>query len=1031
MRKPANSGRSSRPPLSLAGARIVVPAGAGETVSLAAAELARYLTLLTGKASAIGTRAPGGGPSVRLSTGGDQSDLGGQGYRIRTQGAGRSGRVHVAAGAPAGLLYGCYRLLEEVGMGFYAGGETFPELPSPAAVPDNLDLAERPVFDVRGDMLHYNFLCGCTDWGLGDYKFYFDQLARMRMNVLLMHWYDDEPGAASEVGGKYWAGGRTPNSLSKPWGAVAPLRTSEFSFETGRFFHEETFTSPAGDDFPDRITEIKQTEAVFREAAGYAAVRGVRVAAGFEAPPGAGDPTCPATVARFEERIRQFVARNPHLTYFALWQHESGGCTGTPPPEPATPAGRLHAGQRETFACLGNEPRIWEAIRFGRFAAIAADLLAREAPHLRMVVVGWGGDRWMRFADLCLAYDRLLPKSVIFTCHDNIDASMGPTVSGPWGRLPADRERWAMPWVEGDIEDCWVRQPNVESLGKLAPDALRKGCQGLLTMHWRTRDVEEETAYAARFAWDPRLTPNRFYRDVARRAFGPDQQERMGRVLARLQRLGSRWSGVRGTQECSRMLWTGWQPHFPFELDGEAAVYLARRAEEAAATLSAVPGETARPDEGAFHLRGKGSGEARRDPGRLGAAEMADAARRLHQLAAETSAPRLRRELRQIHEEVYDLRYRLVEYGMTSPGYRAIDGFLIPLHHLVRNAGARGHRAALRAIRRELVALRALYEKRHRTQRLERLDYLAATIDFVLSYDPVAMLLADGEEIERALEAAGAARGEGGGDEAAGIAARAYERLVQAGMPAALRAQTRKLTTRCDWGVLATLNVKPMPKYWETLARLESFLPAAPPRELRALGLAREVWVSWEPVPGAAGYHLFRRPAGRAKWTRVTAEALNAGQPMFIDRPRPGSHEYAACTLSAQGLASPLSHPQAAVCGAGAPRPCLAGAKPHSHLRAGEEMPVRAVVLSDRGVAEVSLVHRTGAGGPWRREPMRRRFRDSYASVIPAPAVAPGLVEFYVEAVDAEGRTAVWPESAPGLPWSLSVTAEAQPKRRR
>jgi len=62
---------------------------------------------------------------------------------------------------------------------------------------------------------------------------------------------------------------------------------------------------------------------------------------------------------------------------------------------------------------------------------------------------------------------------------------------------------------------------------------------------------------------------------------------------------------------------------------------------------------------------------------------------------------------------------------------------------------------------------------------------------------------------------------------------------------------------------------------------------------------------------------------------------------------------------------------------------------------------------------------------------MRRRFRDSYASVIPAPAVAPGLVEFYVEAVDAEGRTAVWPGSAPGLPWSLSVTAEAPPKRRR
>jgi hypothetical protein len=40
--------------------------------------------------------------------------------------------------------------------------------------------------------------------------------------------------------------------------------------------------------------------------------------------------------------------------------------------------------------------------------------------------------------------------------------------------------------VEGDIDDCSLRQPNVESLGLLAPDALRKGCQGLLTLQWRT-----------------------------------------------------------------------------------------------------------------------------------------------------------------------------------------------------------------------------------------------------------------------------------------------------------------------------------------------------------------------------------------------------------------------------------------------------------------------------------------------------------------------------------------------------------------
>ena len=72
---------------------------------------------------------------------------------------------------------------------------------------------------------------------------------------------------------------------------------------------------------------------------------------------------------------------------------------------------------------------MWEAIRFGAYAEFAADILAREAPRLRLVVVGWGGDRWMRFADLCLGYHQTLPPGVIFTCHDNIDASFGPNVA--------------------------------------------------------------------------------------------------------------------------------------------------------------------------------------------------------------------------------------------------------------------------------------------------------------------------------------------------------------------------------------------------------------------------------------------------------------------------------------------------------------------------------------------------------------------------------------------------------------------------
>ena len=701
--------------ISLAGAVIVLPDAADAMVRFAAYDLARYLYQLTGSTSPVSAQLPSQGAAVVLdeqlavALGKPVSeDAGDQGYRLAVVRDGTASYLLIAARAPSGVLYGVYGLLEMLGMGFYAGGDTFPEQPVAATLPAALDIASQPSFAVRGNMLHYNFLCGCTDWGLADYKFYFDQLARMRCNMLLMHWYDGEPGAAYEVHGEYLAGGVTPNSLTRPWGAIESLRTSQFYFDTARFFDEEIYTAPPGADFPDLLTEVKRSEVMFSEATRYARSLGVNVAAGFEAPNGQCAPTDPQTVARFRARVSQFLARNPHLAYFALWQHESGACYASDVPAPGTPAYALFQEQHALFAYLGNERRIWEAIRFGRFAQLAAEVVAAERPGLRMVVVGWGGDRWMQFADLCLAYDTFLPPFVAFTCHDNIDASMGANVSTPWGQLPPARERWAMPWVEGDIDECMVRQPNVETLGRLAPDALAKGCQGLLTLQWRTRDVEEETAFIAQFAWDTGLTPEKFYRTLARQAFGSAQEERMGAHLATLQRLGAHWTGVRGSVECGKMTWTGWEPHIPFAIDGNAAVYLAKLAEIASRGLAEVPSGGIGND-GAFHVLSTNDGQTIPvDEQRLGARELAAAAARLRALAAEPDVARLHAEFVAIEEEVYALRPQLVANGMTSPGYRGLDGFLIAIHHLQRNVGVHGvegHFQLLRAIRADVETL--------------------------------------------------------------------------------------------------------------------------------------------------------------------------------------------------------------------------------------------------------------------------------------------------------------------------------------
>jgi hypothetical protein len=871
-------------------------------------------------------------------------------------------------------------------------------------------------------MLHYNFLCGCTNWGTEDYKFYFDQLARMRCNMLLMHWYDSEPGAAYEVDGEFLAGGRTPNSLSRPWGALASLRTSQFSFGAGRYFDAEIFSSPAGEELPDRITEIKETERMWAEATRYARTAGIYLAAGFEAP--VADPTSRRVRECFRARLAQFIERNPHLSHLALWQHESGGCFGSAPPPAGTAAAKLLAKRRDLYAHLGAEWRIWEAIRYGAFAEIAAAFLAEEAPHLRLVVVGWGGDRWMRFADLCLSYDKILPPDVIFTCHDNIDASFAPNVSTAWGELPPGRERWAMPWVEGDIDDCLVRQPHVESLGKLAPDALRKGAQGLLTLQWRTRDVEEETGYIARFAWNPELTPAKFYSDLARHAFGSDHEADMGRVLGALQRLGARWTGVRGCGECSRMRWTGFVPHLPFNVTPAVIDYLVPLVRKAADALAVVPPEGAAGAAagGAYHERSDSvAGTRVSDATRLGVRELEAVIARLEGLRGETREAKLRAGLRAIEEMGWELRLPLVRRGMDSPSYQALDLFLIAIHHLQRNAGADWHLPRLRKLRKSLARLREDCVRRKRTVRLERLDYLIATLDFSLYFDATAMLLADNEMVEQVLAGARSAREADNPALAVRSAAEGYTRLLGAGMQRAVEAFSRKLTTRCDLGTFATLHVKPLPLYWDAVERLEEFLPAVPPRELAARGWQREIWLSWDASPRAHGLNLYRRASGARVWRKVNETAPLAGTcTMFVDRPgRAGEYEYAVTALDAKGWESPLSHLARAESGTRVAGPEIVAMKPFGRVQEGEDLELRVIALSDRGIASVDLVWRPAGSEEWQRRPLLRRFRDSYVGALEASRHSAGLLEYYVEATDSDGNSACWPEAATRLPWTL------------
>ena len=200
-----------------------------------------------------------------------------------------------------------------------------------------------------------------------------------------------------------------------------------------------------------------------------------------------------------------------------------------------------------------------------------------------------------------------------------------------------------------------------------------------------------------------------------------------------------------------------------------------------------------------------------------------------------------------------------------------------------------------------------------------------------------------------------------------------------------------------------------------------------PPRELQAVGKADEVWLSWTPGAGASGQYLYRRLRGSKAWKRVTARPLAATCRMFCDRPaRPGEYEYAVTALAADGWESPHSHTALAICGPLADGPRLVACKPFSRMTAGRDLPLRVVALSDRGIAEVTLCWRAAGERTWRQLPLERRFRDSYAGVIPGAEIAVGTLEFYVTATDGDGNRARWPQAAPALPWSITIAKPAK-----
>ncbi|MHB1459299.1 MAG: hypothetical protein ACYC0V_20505, partial [Armatimonadota bacterium] len=481
--------------------------------------------------------------------------------------------VIIAAGdVPEGATNAIYGLLRELGFRFYLGSESIPDtLPSALSAKA---INKRPAFDIRGVLPWYNFFNSPTAWDPIDHRAFVDQLIRMGANYVGFHTYDAEPFAAYEENGKMMWGERLLNTSAPTWG-TSPLPTSDFGFGTGMLYPDRYFGAESTMQISDRNEAIKAEQDIMRDALEYARKRGLHPCIGFEM---WGDPFNPKDRDVFLKRLNHLLDQYPAIEYLWLWQAETQGAQGYPENynmhvlpyslDKRSPLPLYGAARRDTFRRIvyeakgqapffqdtgaGEDARANEGARLEQFAQLALHAFKRRVSSPKLAISGWGGETRILSAEYYDGLDKLLPKDVVFTSLDFIAPL--PKVDSIYTQLPKDRQRWPIPWLEND-GDQWQPQPYVHILESTVRDAHKGGAQGMLGIHWRTREIEENFGYIVNYSWDTKLTAEGYFKDIARNCYDAQIADEMAVIHSELDNMGYRWVGGGGQAECAPFTW--------------------------------------------------------------------------------------------------------------------------------------------------------------------------------------------------------------------------------------------------------------------------------------------------------------------------------------------------------------------------------------------------------------------------------------------------------------------------------------------
>jgi len=524
------------------GVKIQAPKAASALERLAAKEVARYLYLRTGRLLPIqfSDSQPGSDvviiaaktwPAIQSAAAINPaaSALKPQEFMIKTVAVKGGRQVWIVGGNDVGALYGAYRFLEKYGIRFYLHQDVIPGEKIALSLPE-VDETQKPAFELRGLHPWGGHAEGIDLWNADQYKAVITQMAKMRMNFMLIHSYpafppylrytadNAEPGVwvglpedVDEQGhvrfsttASYWNSAR-----SIIWG-YRPKKTGDYRFGGSRLFESDDWGAEVmNGHFPYPTTAEARNEVfnrtgdMFREAFGLARALGMKTALGTDS----GLPT--PTGLWFKKKpgetvdLRQFGP--PLMISGEMQQHLKE--LGKDPNDPAVIEEIyegifkriINAHPLDYYVIFTQEAWYWGGYDEAMFNSLIEEWkLALEAWEKVKPPFGLATGGWVLGPDFDhAAFDKALPKHVAVS---EFSRAYNAPVDEAFGRIEG-RPKWAIPWIDEDTPiltpELWVGR-----IRKDSADALAYGCTALLTLLYRTFTTEPSAAALAEAGWD-------------------------------------------------------------------------------------------------------------------------------------------------------------------------------------------------------------------------------------------------------------------------------------------------------------------------------------------------------------------------------------------------------------------------------------------------------------------------------------------------------------------------------------------------